>query len=84
LAETNVVHSPECNKPTRDARIEALGYRKINQISVSHLLPAGQTLKPTLCVSDTHLLPVRKTFGADSPTELQHLLEESAEGLQGR
>ena len=76
MAEIDAVHCLECNKATRDVRIKALGYRKINQISIGHLLPAGQTLKPTLCVSDTHLLPVRKTYGADSPTELQQLLEQ--------
>lgn len=52
-----------------------LGYRSIGRMDLGAYLPAERKLRPTLCVSDTHLLPVRTSYAKDSPAELLRLIE---------
>lgn len=59
----------------------SLGYAPVAQLSIRSFLPPGTALRPTLCISDTHLLPTEEPFGSDVPGDL-HLLLRSMEGYQ--
>jgi predicted phosphodiesterase len=55
--------------------MESLGFRLLGQFDLSSFLPAGRELKPTICISDTHLLPKSTSYGTDSPREILELLK---------
>ncbi|WP_431286305.1 metallophosphoesterase [Roseateles chitinivorans] len=57
------------------ANMRNLGFRCIGQMDVSPFLPIGKKLRPTLCLSDTHLLPMRTSYGKDTPRDLLRLIE---------
>jgi predicted phosphodiesterase len=56
-----------------------LGFDCVASRPIGQFLPLGKRLRPTLCVSDTHLLPTSAAYGADSPHALAGLLEFASE-----
>src|SRR5262245_72709 len=51
------------------------GYRAANSVRLDEYFPPGRGLRPTLCVSDTHLCPADGDFPSDAPDRLLELLE---------
>ena len=62
--------------PNSLARARRLGFRPLGAIALDNYLPSGARLKPTLCVSDTHLLPEERFYADDAPRELLNVLLE--------
>lgn len=55
-------------------KVTALGYRCVAEKRIDRFLPSGRTLRSTLCVSDTHFLPLQRSYGADAPRALCELI----------
>lgn len=62
----------------QDATLRArrLGFRPLGSISLAEYLPPNRRLLPTLCISDTHLLPEERFYADDAPQDLFDLFRE--------
>ena len=56
------------------ASLKSLGFEMKAASSLAPYLPVGRGIRPTLCLSDTHLLPVKKSYGSDVPDALADVL----------
>jgi predicted phosphodiesterase len=55
-------------------RAQELGFRPLASISLESYLPSNRQLRPTICISDAHLLPEERFFADDAPEELFQVL----------